>query len=323
MSATNTLTQLSESLADAVETAGRSIVAVNARRRLPATGLIWSADGVIVTANHVVERDDELSVTLPDGSEVAAELAGRDPSTDIAVLRASAAGLTPITRAAGAARAGHLVLALGKPGDVSPMATLGVVSAVGDTLRTRRGGSIEQPLHTDLTLYPGFSGGPLVNAAGETLGMNTSGISRGLSMAIPHAVLERVVNVLLTEGTIKHGYIGVALQPVQLPEAVAQSIGEQRTGLLVIGVEEDSPAAAAGIMLGDAIVSFAGEATSDPRALHNQLGSGTVGTSLPARIVRAGQLLDVAVTVGERSAPESGERRGPRGRRGGGRGFRR
>jgi S1-C subfamily serine protease len=321
----NPLVALSESLADAVETGGRSIVAVNARRRLPATGLIWSADGVIVTASHVVERDEEITVTLPDGSEVAAELAGRDPSTDIAVLRASAADLTPIARAAQPARAGHLVLALGKPGAVSPMATLGVVSAIGGIVRTRRGGAIEEPIHTDLTLYPGFSGGPLLNAAGEIFGMNTSGISRGLAMAIPNAVLERVTNVLLTEGGIKHGYLGVALQPVQLPESVAQSLGGQQTGLMVIGVEADSPAAAAGVMLGDTFVSLGGEATTEPRALHAQLGPGTVGTAQPARVIRAGQPLDVSVTVGERSAPERPQRRerggrGPRCTRGGGRG---
>ena len=334
MSATdNPLVTLSENMADAVERATGSLVTVSARRRMPATGIVWTDDGLIVTANHVVERDEEIRVGLADGNEAAAELVGRDPSTDIAVLKVEGASLTPATKASGAARPGHLVLAVGKPFSHSAMVALGAVSLIHETMRTHAGGAIEGGIHSDVTMYPGFSGGPLINAAGEVLGMNSSGIGREMAVTIPHAVVDRVVATLREKGRISRGYLGVALQPVRIPEAIQSELeGDQEVGLMVIGVEEDSPAAAAGMLLGDTLVRLGDEATDDVRGRHASLGPDSVGAEYPATVVRAGELVNLQVTVGERQAdpqrerrggrrggPRGGGPRGPRGRRGGGR----
>ena len=161
------LAQLSDALADAVERAARSTVQVNGRGRLPASGVAWTADGAIVTADHVLERDDEITVGLPDGSDVAATLAGRDPGSDLAVLRIAADGLVPAEHAsAGETRVGHLVLALGRPSAGGPQASFGTVSAIGGPWRTFRGGRVDGYLRPDVTFYPGFSGGPLIDVRG-------------------------------------------------------------------------------------------------------------------------------------------------------------
>jgi S1-C subfamily serine protease len=296
----NSLIDFSNQLADAVEQASRSIVMVNARRRLPATGFVWTGDGVVVTANHVVERDDELVVGLPDGREVAATLVGRDPSTDLALLRIQAEGLSPAARASAPARAGNLVLALGKPDERSPVATLGAVSAIGESLETRRGGSVERPIRSDITLYPGFSGGPLINVAGEVLGLNTSGLSRGLPVAVPIAVIDRVAETLLKQGKIARGHVGLALQPVTLPETIQSELGGQAVGLLVVGVDEGGPAASAGVFLGDTLVRFGEHATDDLGALQKSLGPDSVGATRQAVVLRAGAITTLTLTIGER-----------------------
>jgi S1-C subfamily serine protease len=298
---TNPLVELSNALADAVERVGASTVTVKARRRLPATGLIWSDDGLIVTANHVVERDEDIVVVLPDGSESPAELVGRDPSTDVAALRIDgASGLTPTPRATSPARPGQIVLALGRPHGALPQVALGGVSAVGGR-RRRRGEPIEGAVYPDLTMYPGFSGGPLVNAAGEVLGMNTSALSRGFPVSVPHAVLDRVVGVLREKGRVARGYLGLALQPVRIPAGLRDKLEDgQESGLLIVGIEPDSPAEQAGLMLGDTLVSFGDVQVSDPRQVHEQLGPDSVGSSLAVRLLRAGERLDLSVTPGER-----------------------
>ncbi|HLT20381.1 MAG TPA: trypsin-like peptidase domain-containing protein [Thermomicrobiales bacterium] len=296
----NVLIELSNALADAVETVARSIVTVKARRRLPATGLVWSPDGLIVTANHIVERDEDVTVVLPDGSEVAAELVGRDPSTDVAALRVEASDLRPAPKAANGARPGQIVLALGRPYGSAPQVALGAVSIAGSALRTRGGGRIEGAVRPDLTMYPGFSGGPLVNAASEVIGMNTSALTRGLPVAIPNAVLDRVVSVLLEKGRVARGYLGVALQPVRIPSGLRISGVDQETGLMIVGIEPESPAEGAGLMLGDTLVSFGGQEVGDPRQVHEQLGPDSVGKVVAVRLLRAGELVETSVTPGER-----------------------
>ena len=234
------LTQLSNALADAVENAGPSVVRVEGRRRLPATGFVWSADGTIVTANHVLKRDDGLAVGLADGTSAGAELVGRDPSTDLAVLRVKASGLQA-AQPASELKVGHLVLALGRPGR-TVQATFGIVSAVGDDpWRTPLGGQVDRYLQTDVVMYPGFSGGPLLSSSGEVLGLNTSALVRGVSIAVPSSTVANVVEMLLTHGRVQRGYLGVSTQPVRLP-ADARSEIAQETGLLIVGVEPDSPA---------------------------------------------------------------------------------
>ena len=219
------LANLSNALAAAVETAGPSIVRVEARRRLPASGIVWSADGIIVTAHHVVEEDENIGIGLADGRTVSASLVGRDPTTDIAVLRAQANGLTPPTWVgAETLKVGHLALALGRPGE-SVMATLGIVSALSKDWRTPAGGQFDYYLQTDALMYPGFSGGPAVDAAGGFLGFNTSAMLRGITMTVPTGTLRRVVEVLLTHGRMRRGYLGVSAQAVRLPAGLAGASG--------------------------------------------------------------------------------------------------
>ncbi len=292
------LPDLSNALAAAVEAAGASVVRVEGRERVPATGIVWSADGVIVTAHHVVEQDENITVGLADGHSVKASLAGRDPTTDLAVLRAEASGLPlPGWAAADSLHVGHLVLALGRPGH-SMMATLGVLSALGGSWRTPAGGQVDRYVQTDVLMYPGFSGGPLVDSGGQFVGLNTSALLRGISMTVPASTLRQVTETLLAHGRVRRGYLGVGAQPVRLPPALAQQAG-QETGLLLVSVDEGGPAGRAGLLLGDTIVGLDGQPTRHLDDLLALLGSDRAGKAVPVRVVRGGQMQTVQVTVGE------------------------
>ena len=292
------LSDLSNALAAATETAGAGVVRVEARPRLPASGIVWSADGVIVTAHHVVEQEDNIAIGLADGKTTTAKLVGRDPTTDLAVLRTQATNLTTRTWADPAAlKVGHLVLALGRP-EQSVMATLGVVSALGDSWRTPAGGRLDRYLQTDVVMYPGFSGGPLVDASGQLIGLNTSALLRGVSLTVPAATLKSVVETLLAKGHISRGYLGVGAQPVRLPEALAKQLN-QETGLLAVSVEPGGPAEKAGIFMGDTLVALDGKPIRHLDDLLAALTSDRVGMKVAARVVRGGQLSEVSVVVGE------------------------
>ena len=292
------LATLSNALADAVEIAGPSIVRVEARRRLPASGIVWSADGIIVTAHHVVEEDENIGIGFADGRTVSASLVGRDPTTDIAVLRAQASGLTPPTWVgAETLKVGHLALALGRPGE-SVMATLGIVSALSKDWRTPAGGQFDYYLQTDALMYPGFSGGPAVDAAGGFLGFNTSALLRGITMTVPTGTLRRVVEVLLTHGRMRRGYLGVSAQAVRLPAGLAGQVG-QETGLLLGSVEPNSPAERGGLFMGDTIVALDGQPLRHPDELLALLSGDRVGQTVPVRIIRGGQVSEVRVVIGE------------------------
>jgi S1-C subfamily serine protease len=292
------LQNLSNALADTVQSAGRGVVRVEARRRIPASGIVWTADGVIVTAHHVVERDENINVGLPDGKSVSAKLIGRDPSTDLAVLRAEGSGLTTVAQANyESLRVGHLVLALGRPGE-QVLSTLGIVSALGEGSHGG-GGQMDRFLQTDVTMYPGFSGGPLVDASGQVIGLNTSGM-RGANLTIPIPTLQRVVNALLTHGRVRQGYLGVGAQPVRLPSALSQQLG-QETGLLIASVEPDSPADKGGLLLGDTLVALDSKPLRHMDDLMGLLGADRVGSATSFRVIRGGQLQEVTVTIGERA----------------------
>ena len=311
----NMLEQVSNDLAAAVERAGASLVRVDARRRFPASGIVWSSDGVIVTAHHVIKREEGITIGLADGRVVAAALVARDPSTDVAVLRAEASDLTPPAWADDAAlRVGQLALAVGRP-DKSLQASLGVISVLEGAWRSPAGGQIERYVQSDLTMYPGFSGGALVNAAGEMIGMNTSALLRGASLTIPAATLRRVVESLLSHGRVRRGYLGIGSQPVRLPDALANELG-QETGLLLVSVESDSPAGRAGLLLGDTIVGLAGERVRHLDDLQALLGGDRVGQTVTVRFVRGGSVEEREITIGERTEEPREHRRG--GHHGGG-----
>jgi S1-C subfamily serine protease len=293
---------MSNAFADTVKTVGDGIVRVEARRRLPASGIVWSEDGLIVSANHVVRQDEKIGIGLADGQTVSAELVGRDPTTDLVVLRAAASGLTVPDWGNAQAQTmgvGHLVLALGRPGK-TVQATLGIISALSqDNWRTPAGGLLDRYLQTDVVMYPGFSGGPLVDVNGQVLGLNTSALLRGVSLTVPAASISQVVETLLTHGRVRRGYLGISTQPVRLPESLRQQLG-QETGLLLVAVEEGSPGAKGGLVLGDTIVTFDGVSVRAYDDLIALLSGDKVGQEVPAQIIRGGQMQEVKVAIGER-----------------------
>ena len=293
------LTDLSDALAAAVQSAGAGTVRVDGRPRLAASGIVWAGDGVIVTAHHVVEHDGDVTIGLPDGREVPAKLVGRDPTTDLAVLRADAADLAPLTWADPEAIAvGHLVLAIGRPGR-TVQATLGIVSAWGGEWRTPAGGKVDRYLQTDVVMYPGFSGGPLAGAGGHALGLNTSGLLRGASVALPIATLRTVVEMLLAHGRVRRGYLGISAQVVRLPDGLAESLS-QETGLILIGVEPDSPAARADLHMGDTIIAIDDQPARHMDDLVAILSGDRIGRDVPVRFIRGAGVLTQTVQVGER-----------------------
>ena len=294
-----TLPSFSDELAGLVRDSDEHIVRLEARRRLPASGIVWSKDGIILTANHVVRKDEGISIGLPDGESVSAEVLGRDPSTDLAILKVDRRQLKGPTWAdARGLNVGNLVLALGRPGK-SLMATFGVLSAVGERWRTPGGGWLEQYVQTDVVMYPGFSGGPLVDARGQFVGVNTSGLLRGVSMTISRSTLERVVPSLLKHGRIRRGYLGVSLQPVQLQKK-APELGDQETGLLVVSVEDQSPADIGGVVQGDVIVKVNDQSTRLLDDLMVSLSSDLIGEKFLLNIIRGGEITEVELVLGER-----------------------
>jgi len=280
------LLSLSNDLATAVERASRSVFGVNGRARLGSTGVHWRP-GLVVTADHTVHVDEEVTVTRPDGRALTATVAGRDPTIDIAVLKVDAPDVEVAEVAnSDAVRVGHIVLALG----AGPRASWGVVSSIGGEV-----------LHLDLTLYPGFSGGPLVDTQGRVVGINTSGTSRHWQLAIPAAAVNRAVDELVRRGRIPRAYLGVSTQPVRMPEALRQRLNlDQQTAVIVVEVQPGSPAAAAGLSIGDVLVSLGATRITDPTDLKAMLRPDRVGESITASVLRGGEPRDLQVTVGER-----------------------
>jgi S1-C subfamily serine protease len=296
----NPLTELSEAMTEAVAKAGAATVLVDARRRMPASGIGYASD-LILTADHVIERDEDIKIVLPDGSEVRAQVAGRDPGTDLALLRLERAATAVAQSAAQEARVGQLVLALGRPTPEGIQASLGMVSAIGGPVRTGRGGLIERYLRTDTIPYPGFSGGPLVDTAGYVVGVNTSGLARGASLTIPVALAWQVADTLAQHGHVRRGYLGLRSQPVEISEAGQRALGRQQaTGLLVVGVENKSPAVEGGLIVGDILVGVAGQPVADHDELLSRLTGDIVGKPTPVQVLRGGQPQTLTVTVGER-----------------------
>jgi S1-C subfamily serine protease len=302
---TSNLSAFSDQLANAVERASRSIVTVAARPRQSASGVLWQAGSevVIVTADHVVEREDDIAITLPDGRQTRAALIGRDPSADLAVLRladsALGEGVAPIT-VSDTLRVGHLALAIGRPTEGGPRVSFGVVSSIEGPRRSWQGAQIEGLIFADVTLYPGFSGGPLVDMEGRFVGLNSSRLTRQ-SAALTVATVRRVVTALLTHGRIRRGYLGVATQQVPLSAALAQAAGvTQESALLVVTIEGDSPAEKGGLLMGDIIISVSGQPATSVDALRAALGATAPGQSMAVRALRGGQPLEATLTVGER-----------------------
>ncbi|HET6594809.1 MAG TPA: trypsin-like peptidase domain-containing protein [Anaerolineales bacterium] len=296
----NVLVELSDALADAAEKAGKATVLVNARRRMPASGIAYASD-LILTADHVVEQEEGIKVLLADGEEVSARVAGRDAGSDLAVLRLdrSAGAIAEATKSA--ARLGQIALALGRPSPDGIEASLGTVSAIGGPIRTGRGGMLERYLRTDSISYPGFSGGPLVAADGTVLGLNTSGLANGAAVTVPADIAWRIADTLVQHGRIKRGYLGIRSQTVDISEVSQRALQrEQGKGLLIVGVENGSPAAKGGFMVGDILIGVSGEPVLHHDELFTRLNGDVVGKSLPIDLIRGGQPQTLNVVIGEK-----------------------
>jgi len=287
----NELAALSNELAAAVEQAGRSVVAVHARPRFSSSGVFWR-EGVIVTAQHTIRREEEITVTLPDGANAPATLAGSDPGTDVAVLKVESAGPAAAARACAPPAPGNLALTIGRSEDSGVNATMGIVSAVSGSWRTWRGGRLDHYIRLDLTLYPGSSGGVVVSTAGEVIGIATSALSRIAGVAIPATTIDRVADEILARGRVSRGYLGVGLQPVELPD--------HHKGLIVLSLAPDGPAAKAGVLIGDILVSLGGSAVDDTDDIQGVLELHPVGQRVEAVVLRGGVSRDIAIVVGER-----------------------
>ena len=283
------LLALSDQLATAVQQASRAVFAVHGRPRVPSTGIHWRS-GLIVTASHTVQTDDDLGVTAPDGRSARAVVIGRDSGVDVAVLKTDLSDV-PVADVGDseAVRVGHMVLALG----AGPRASWGVISAIDAASSSRPEGSV---FGLDLTLYPGFSGGPLVDVRGAVIGVNTSGASRHRQLAIPASTVSTAVDVATRHGRIPHAYLGVGTQPVRIRQEGDQA---ERTAVIVVDVQPGSPAAA-GLLVGDVLLSLDGRAVSDPLDLRAALRPERIVQRVRASVIRAGRVLNVELTIGER-----------------------
>jgi S1-C subfamily serine protease len=288
----NPLIALSDHTAQIVERASQGVVAVHGGGR--SSGIHWRS-GVIVTAEEVLERDEDISVTLPGGRQVAATLAGRDPSTDVAVLRFTPDGLTAAqTVAAAALRPGHVVLAVGSH-EGAPVASLGIVGFVGGAWHSSRGGAIDHLLRLDLSLSPRAEGGALVDMDGRVLGMTVFGPRRRV-LAIPSATIDRAVDQLLSKGHVARGYLGAGLQNVRL----GRGTSDAKRGILVVSIDPAGPAARSGLLVGDIITAWNARPVAQVREVRRLLGPDSVGASVDLQLLRGGAAADLKLTLGER-----------------------
>jgi len=297
---TNSLAELSSMLSDAVDRAASYIVAIHARRRIPSSGVVWR-DGVIVSASHTVRRDGTVRITLPDGNNAEATVAGRDAVTDLVILRAPGLSLAAAPRAESRASAvGSLVLAVGRPGrNVS--ASFGIVSAVREGWRTETGERIDGLLRLDLAVYDGFSGGPLVAPSGAVVGVNNSAFARGGAAALPAAVVDSVVDELLARGHMRRPFIGVGVHPVAVGAAAARRYKlPHEVALIVVSLAEGEPADLAGLQLGDLLVGIADQPLGRPSDLRDALTNVPDGASIDVAVLRAGTQQTIRVTPRDR-----------------------
>lgn len=295
---TSPLQALSNQMADAVERIGAALVLVNGRQRQPASGLVY-APNLVLTADHVLEREDDLTIQTHDKRTLPAQFVGRDLATDLAVLRVADLGLEAAALSEEKARVGQMVMAVGRTANDGPMASSGVISIIGGPLRTGRGVTLERFIRTDATPYPGFSGGPLIDMQGAVTGILTTGLVNGVALAIPMDIARNIADTLAKQGYIKRGYLGISSQLVNLPDS--QRAGRtQEQGLLIVKVDENSPAQKGGLMLGDILVALDGHAINDSEDLQVLLAGDRVDKAIPIDVIRGNTLKTLQVTVGQR-----------------------
>lgn len=297
----SSLVSLSNELAKLVAEYQPHVVAVRARAHYASSGVHWRP-GVVVTADHTIGQDEDIQVTLPDGKRVDATLAGRDPGTDIAALKVEGLGSAAANSVgAGGASVGELALVLGRSPDSGPNASLGVISAISGPWRTWRGGRLDQYIRLDATLFPNSSGGAVMDCRGRLLGIATSGLSRIAGLAIPASSVNRVIDALLAKGYMPRGYLGVGIQPVAIPETLRASLSvPNEGGVMVVSVERGGPADQAGVLLGDILLGIGSTQLDQIDDLQAFSDSGVIGKPVKAKLIRAGALHEVEITIGER-----------------------
>jgi S1-C subfamily serine protease len=313
--APDSLLALSQSLAKAVERVSKAVVAVDARPRVATSGVVWR-DGVIVSTNHTVQRDEEITVQIADGRRLPANLVGRDPSTDLAVLRVEAdqpLGIDPVTTTTHNELAvGNLTLAVGRI-QRGVTASFGIVSALGDKWRTWRGGEIDRLIRPDVSIFIGFSGGALIDVEGRVIGVNTTGLARGAGLTIPASTVNHVIDTLLKHGRIARPYLGVAMQPVALPAELRSNLNlPNESALIILSVEAESPAGRAGITLGDVLLALEGVPVADTDDVQSVLSRAKVGQTIRASILRGGEQREITLTLAERPREKASEYDEPR-----------
>lgn len=297
----STMVNLSNELAGFVEEFQTAVVAVHARSHYPSSGVVWRP-GIIVTADHTVRQEEDIQVTHSSGETVSATLVGRDSGTDIALLKVEdlASRITPAAEGE-SPKVGELTLVLGRSPDSGPNASLGIISAVSGPWRTWRGGRLDQYIRLDATLFPNSSGGAVLNCRGGLLGIATSGLSRIAGLAIPASTVNRIVDALLTKGRVPGGYLGIGCQPVAIPEALRTRLSlPNKSGIMVVSAEPGGPADQAGVLLGDIMVSVGPAPLERIEDVQSFSDSAVIGRPVTFKIIRAGALQEVTITVGER-----------------------
>jgi serine protease Do len=296
---TSLLSSYSDAIADAVASVAPSVVQVHGRRR-PVSGLVYETEAIITNA-RALGREDHLQVRAHDGRAIDAELAGWDPATGLAVLRAPGLGLPPAARSDATPRVGQVALAVARSWSNAVTASAGIIAVIGGPLRTGRRRSIEQVIRTTAPMHDGFAGGPLLDAGGGVIGISTAAAIRGFEVAIPASIAWTTAAEVLKRGHPTRGFLGIAGQTVQLTEK-QRSAGEQEHALLIVGVTPGSPADAAGVLVGDILLRFDGRAIQSAEDLLDLLVGDRVGRAVPATFLRGGAALEIPLTVGVRQA---------------------
>jgi S1-C subfamily serine protease len=300
------LIELSDALAQATGRAAGSVVAVHTEKRGSSSGIVWRP-GVIVTSEHALRRDEEIQVTLPGGRVAPAVLAGRDPATDIAVLKcAEATGAVAEFVDAADLKPGSITLVVGRTRASGPVAALGVVSLVAPDRSTWTGASLVPYIRLDVGLQPTAIGGAVIDARGNTVGLATPRFARFGAIAVPVASINKTADILIQKGHIPRGYLGVGLQPVRLPEALREKLHwDEKTAAIVMDVHPGGPADKAGIVIGDIIVSIAGRAVTRLEDIQSRLSADAIGKALPLKFIRGGAIHEGSIAVSER--PHGGD----------------
>ena len=295
------LETLSNDFAAAAEAVGSSVAAIYGRRWMPSSGIQWRK-GFIVTAHHTIRREEDITVVAAGGKSFKANLAGRDPSTDLAILKVSEESALPLPSFGdGGLKLGHVVLALGRSRGSNLVASAGIVGGISGEWEPRRGARVDQHIRLSLELYPGFSGGPLVNAQGKVVGINTRGLSRGRAVTIPLATVNRIVDELIEKGHIAKPYLGLAMQPVAVPESLRGKVpGAGNSAVLVVHVEPAGPADKAGVLLGDVVVELQGKPVEDTGDIQQLLGSAKIGDTVAATVLRGGAPVKLSIMLADR-----------------------